>query len=385
MESLLGIRTIKYFMLERIRGRHFDEAADSVSDAHYQQDLNRTQSVVIQETALFGLVGAIVYLGVVVLSLEFTLIIAVLFILYRMAPRITNLNMFRQTIAANMAAISAIKAIMDETSRPGIVSGTTDFVELKDGIELRQVQFAYDVENPVLKNANFTIEKGQITALIGISGAGKSTLVDLILRFHDPTGGNIYVDGVDLKEFTLESWRKTIGVVNQDIFLFNDTIFNNIAMGLPDATEEQVVKAATGAFADEFIRQLPQGYDTLVGERGWNLSGGQRQRIALARAILRKPQILVLDEATSSLDAETEQLIQQYISDVRGRSTVLIVAHRMSTIETADKIVVLEDGRITDEGDWDTLLAKDGKFANYLQLQTGVGVPTEAASADAND
>jgi ABC-type multidrug transport system fused ATPase/permease subunit len=384
MESLLGIRTIQYFMLERIRGQHFDEAADSVSDAHYQQDLNRTQSVLIQETFLFALVGTIVYLGVAVLSLEFTLIIAVLFILYRMAPRITTLNMFRQAIAANMPAISAIKAIMDETSRPVIVSGTKDFVELKVGIELRQVRFAYQTENPVLENANFTIEKGQITALIGISGAGKSTLVDLILRFHDPVGGNILVDGVDLKEFTLESWRKSIGVVNQDIFLFNDSIFNNISMGLPDASKEQVVEAATGAFADEFIRQLPHGYDTPVGERGWNLSGGQRQRIALARAILRKPQILVLDEATSSLDAESEQLIQQYISDIRGKSTVIIVAHRLSTIETADKIVVLEDGRITDEGDWDSLLAKDAKFANYLQLQTGAAFPTEAASADAN-
>ena len=154
---------------------------------------------------------------------------------------------------------------------------------------------------------------------------------------------------------------------------------------LPDATKEQVVEAATGAFADEFIRQLPQGYDTIVGERGWNLSGGQRQRIALARAILRKPQILVLDEATSSLDAESEKLIQQYISDIRGKSTVLIVAHRMSTIETADKIVVLEDGRITDEGDWDSLLAKDGKFANYLQVQTGAASPAEAAPADANN
>jgi len=385
MESLSGIRTIKYFMLERVRGKHFDEAADGVSQTHFIQDLNRTESVLIQEISLFALVGGIVYLGVVVLSLEQALIFAILFILYRMAPRITTINMFRQSIAANMPAITDIKAIMDETATPSVVDGTKPFATLSDGIELKQVRFYYDEENPVLEDVGFTIEKGKITALIGISGAGKSTLVELLLRFQDPSGGSILVDGVNLRDLTLESWRKAIGVVDQDIFLFNDTIYNNIALGLLNSTEDQVVEAATGTFADGFIRQLPHGYDTLVGERGWNLSGGQRQRIALARAILRKPQILVLDEATSSLDSESEQLIQQYITDIRGKSTILIVAHRMSTIQSADKIVVLEKGRITDQGTWDSLMAKNKEFANYLQLQTNATVAPEATPAEADD
>ena len=237
----------------------------------------------------------------------------------------------------------------------------------------------------VLEDASFAVEKGNITALIGVSGAGKSTLVDLVLRFHDPSSGSILVDGVDLRNLTLKSWRSAIGVVNQDIFLFNDTVFNNIAMGFPEATKEQIIEAATDAFADQFIRQLPQGYDTLVGERGWNLSGGQRQRIALARAILRKPQILILDEATSSLDSESEQYIQKYINNIKGISTVLIVAHRMSTIQSADKIVVLENGRITEEGNWDSLLAKDAGLANYLQLQIASSVQPEAAATEVND
>ena len=385
MESLLGIRTIKYFMLERIRGKSFDDAALRLSQTHYSQDLNRTQSVLIQETSLFALVGIIVYLGVVVVSLDLALIVAVLFILYRMAPRITTLNMFRQSIAANMPAISAIKTIMDETATPDVADGTESFTELKAEIELKQVRFSYNNQSLVLEDASFAVEKGNITALIGVSGAGKSTLVDLVLRFHDPSSGSILVDGVDLRNLTLKSWRSAIGVVNQDIFLFNDTVFNNIAMGFPEATKEQIIEAATDAFADQFIRQLPQGYDTLVGERGWNLSGGQRQRIALARAILRKPQILILDEATSSLDSESEQYIQKYINNIKGISTVLIVAHRMSTIQSADKIVVLENGRITEEGNWDSLLAKDAGLANYLQLQIASSVQPEAAATEVND
>ena len=378
LESLSDIRTVKAFRLEQNRLTDFNNKATDLGEGNFQQNRNSSQVIVLQETALFALVGAIVYVGVALLSLEIAIIVTVLFILYRLAPRVTTLNSMRGALAATMTSLRQVKSMIDETAVTSIIDGDRAFTELNQGIEFRGVDFSYDGETPVLKGASFSIEKGQMTALVGTSGAGKTTLVDLILRFHDPVDGSILVDGVDLREFTLESWRKTIGIVNQDIFLFNDTIYNNIAVGLPDSTKEQVVEAAKGAFADEFIRQLPKGYDTLVGERGWNLSGGQRQRIALARAILRRPQILILDEATSSLDSESEQLIQQYISGIRGNITLLVVAHRMSTIQDADKIVVLENGRITEEGNWDSLLAESGVFANYIRLQSGALTQTEA-------
>ena len=377
MESLIGIRTIKFFRLERLRWLHFDDAAFALSDAHYHQDQNRNQAVVFQEATLFALVGVLVYLGVSVLGLGVAVIVAVLFILYRMAPRITALNMQRQTIAANMPAVYSIKKILDETSNPTIVSGDQPFSGLRESIEIQKVDFSYDGETPVLKNASFTINQGHMTAIVGASGAGKSTLVDLILRFHDPVRGRILVDGVDLRELDLDSWRRSISVVNQDIFLFNDSIYNNIAVGVPEATRKDVLEAAQNAYADGFIQRLPSGYDTIVGDRGWNLSGGQRQRIALARAILRQPKILILDEATSSLDSESERLIQQYISEMRGRTTLLVVAHRVSTIQDADSIVVLEGGTIEEEGDWDSLLQGAGVFANYQRLQSGNQVPDQ--------
>jgi subfamily B ATP-binding cassette protein MsbA len=174
---------------------------------------------------------------------------------------------------------------------------------------------------------------------------------------------------VDLRELDLESWRKTIGVVSQDVFLFNDTVANNIALWRPEASQESIIEAAKQAYAHEFIQQMPEGYETTIGDRGWNLSGGQRQRLALARAIFSKPEVLILDEATSSLDSESERFIQEYINEIRGTRTLVVVAHRMSTIRGADKIVVLEEGKIVEEGDLNSLLAASGPFARFYRLQ----------------
>ena len=195
-------------------------------------------------------------------------------------------------------------------------------------------------------------------------------MIDLILRYYDPSEGSVLVDSEDLRQLDLASWRRSIGLVSQDVFLFNDTVLNNIAVGNQDSTMQEVVEAAVGAYAHEFIEQLPMGYDTLIGDQGWNLSGGQRQRIALARAILRKPSILILDEATSALDSESEQAVQNHIRRMHGKCTILAVAHRTSTIQDADKIVVLQDGQIVEEGNWDTLLAEAGIFATYHKLQS---------------
>ncbi len=205
--------------------------------------------------------------------------------------------------------------------------------------------------------------------MLGGSGAGKTTVVNLIMRFYDPLSGNVLVDGTDLRELDLRAWRSSIALVNQDIFLFNDTIGNNIAMGKPGATEDEIEEAAKRAYADEFVVKLPHGYETVIGDRGVLLSGGQRQRIALARAIIRDPQILILDEATSELDSRSEQLIRQAVEELGATRTVIIVAHRLSTIRHADKIVVLDEGKVVEEGSHDELLKGDGQYAQFLRVQ----------------
>jgi ABC-type multidrug transport system fused ATPase/permease subunit len=210
-----------------------------------------------------------------------------------------------------------------------------------------------------------------MTALIGSSGAGKSTLMDLIIRFYDPTHGRIKIDGQNLQDFQQASWRQRIGMVSQENFLFNDTVLNNISCGFSTATVEDVKQAARQAYAHDFIMSLPEQYQTNVGDRGVKLSGGQRQRLALARALLRKPQILLLDEATSDLDTESERYIQQAIREVSRSCTVIVIAHRLSTIEHADNIIVLEQGRVVEQGQHQELLAKNGRYAEYHRLQFG--------------
>ena len=369
METLTGINLIKSFRLESLRGGEYKFRADQVGNTLIQIAKHAGQMEAIQEVALFGLIGAIVFVGVSVLDLGLPVIVTFLFILYRLMPKVSSLNRSRQLMANAMASLRHITDAMDETSEPTIVSGETRFTGLKEEIEFEDIEFSYDGINQVLRKTNYTIEKGKMTAIAGASGAGKSTLIDLILRFYDPTGGRILIDGTDLRELDLESWRKSIAVVAQDVFLFNETVNYNLAVGNTGCSKEEIVDAAKRAYAHEFIQQLPEGYETRIGDRGWNLSGGQRQRLALARAILTKPEILILDEATSSLDSESEQLIQRYLNDIRGTCTIVVVAHRLSTIQSADKIVVLQDGKIVEEGDWDSLLSEAGVLANYQNIQ----------------
>ncbi len=371
LENLSGIHVVKTFVQEWFRWANFDTKAQALRGTAYRHIRNQSQMVVIQEVALFALIGAIVVIGVSVLDLGMAVVVAILFILYRLMPRVSGLNVSRQDLAGAMAALRAVKAAIEEPSQPKIISGNTPFKELHISIELRNVCFSYADGSVVLRDVDFTIEKGKMTAIIGASGVGKSTLVDLILRHYDPVQGSILVDGVALTELDLSSWRTSIGLVSQDIFLFNDTVASNISLGRDHVTRESIIDAATQAYAHEFIQNLPQGYDTEIGDRGWNLSGGQRQRLALARAILKRPEILILDEATSSLDSESERMIQQYMSEIRGSCTMVVVAHRLSTIQGADKIVVLEDGTVVEEGTWDKLRAGSGVLANYQRLQSG--------------
>jgi subfamily B ATP-binding cassette protein MsbA len=241
--------------------------------------------------------------------------------------------------------------------------------EFKDSIEFKNVSFAYDLDKVVLKNINLKIEKGKTIALIGPSGGGKSTLADLVPRFYDPTQGEVCIDGISIADYDLESMRQHLGIVTQESILFNDTIFNNIAFGKPNVSEEEVMQAAKIANAHDFIMQTENGYETKIGERGSKLSGGQRQRLSIARAVLKNPPILILDEATSALDSESEKLVQEALFNLMKNRTSIVIAHRLSTIQHADEIVVIQDGTIAERGTHEELNQKNGIYKKLSDIQ----------------
>jgi len=281
---------------------------------------------------------------------------------------------------ANMSSLQGsldmIQQLLRTDNKPYLQNGYRAFGGLQRAIELRTVDFGYDAQSIVLKDVTLTIEKGKTIALVGSSGAGKSTLADLIPRFYDVTQGNILLDGVDLREFDINSVRRRMAIVSQETFIFNASIRENVAYGSEGATQVEVEAAVQMANADEFIRDLPDGYDTVLGDRGVRLSGGQRQRIAIARALLRNPEILILDEATSALDSVSERLIQASLEKLSVGRTVIAIAHRLSTIANADKVVVMDQGRIIEQGTYQELLAQRGKLWNYHQMQNSVSSVT---------
>jgi subfamily B ATP-binding cassette protein MsbA len=240
---------------------------------------------------------------------------------------------------------------------------------IKESIEFDRVSFRYDHSDYVLKDVSFKVAKGQVVAIVGPSGAGKSTLVDLIARFYDPTCGSVRIDGIDLREISVRSLRGLLGIVTQETILFNDTIRNNIAYGLEDIPLSKVIDAAKAANAHDFIRLFPDGYDTIIGDRGVRISGGERQRLAIARAILKDPQILIFDEATSSLDTESEKLVQGAIERLLSERTNFVIAHRLSTVTNADLILVVEDGRLVEMGRHQDLLAAGKTYRKLYDLQ----------------
>jgi ATP-binding cassette, subfamily B, bacterial MsbA len=295
-----------------------------------------------------------------------------LFFLFRSYDPMRKLSRLQNAMEQALAAAHHVWEVLDEHAEIPEKKDAVELPQLKESIELKDVSFGYANEferRSVLRDISLTIPAGTMVALVGESGGGKSTLTKLLPRFHDPVSGSVTWDGVDLRDAKISSLRKQIGLVTQETVLFNDTVRHNISYGRPDATDKEIEEAARIAFAHEFIAELPKGYHTIVGERGIFLSGGQRQRLAIARAILLDAPVLILDEATSALDAESELLVQQALNNLVRNRTTLVIAHRLSTVRRADKIVVMEKGRIIEMGTHTELLSKDGQYRKLYELQ----------------
>ncbi|HEY8414011.1 MAG TPA: ABC transporter ATP-binding protein [Pyrinomonadaceae bacterium] len=293
-----------------------------------------------------------------------------LFFLFRSYDPMRKLSRLQNSMEQALAAAHHVWEVMDEHAEIIEKPAAQTLPPLQHEIELRNVSFGYANETrSVLRDVSLKIKAGTMVALVGQSGGGKSTLTKLLPRFHDPTSGAVLWDGIDLRDASLASLRKQIALVTQETVLFNDTVRHNIAYGKPDATVVQIEEAALIAFAHDFIREMPDGYDTIVGERGIFLSGGQRQRLAIARAILVNAPVLILDEATSALDAESERLVQQAIANLVRNRTTIVIAHRLSTVRRADVIVVMEGGRIIEMGTHSELLANNGQYRKLYELQ----------------
>ncbi len=323
----------------------------------------------IATTAIIGLI----ILSFTVFTLPVASLLTFFFVLMRVVPSIQDINGTVAFLSTLNGSLDNVKQLLESDNQGYFQNGSAEFTNLNRSIDVVSVDFGYEPSNLVLHNITLTLEKGKTTALVGASGAGKTTLADLIPRFYDPTQGHIHIDGIDLKEIDIYSLRKNMAVVSQDTFIFNTSVWNNIAYGTEHATEAEIKEAARLANALKFIEDMPQGFDTQLGDRGVRLSGGQRQRIAIARALLRDPQILILDEATSALDSVSERLIQESLEKLSVGRTVIAIAHRLSTIAKADKVVVMEGGYIVEQGKYQDLLKQRGKLWKYHQMQNEVG------------
>ncbi len=370
-EAVRGHRVVKAFGMEGFELGRFRQATRRHLKVKLKaQLLTYASSPVVETLAALGAVAFIVYAGYTVRRGELSPSQVVQFLtnllmLYDPVRKLNKVNLILQEALAAAHRVAGVMRLPNEIEdRPGAV----ELGGVESEIRFEGVAFAYD-SAPVLRGIDQTIRRGEVVALVGASGAGKSTLVNLLPRYFDPDEGRVTIDGVDLREVTLKSLRAQIGIVTQDTVLFNDTIRNNIAYGRSDLPLERVKEAARAAYADEFIDQGAEGYDAVIGEGGLKLSGGQRQRLAIARALLKDPPILILDEATSHLDSESEALVQKALYNLMEGRTALVIAHRLSTVQRADRILVMEDGQVVEEGTHAQLLAAGGVYKRLYDLQ----------------
>ncbi len=371
-ETISGIRVVKAFVMEKFEIKKFVDTSRDYFKTMIK--LTRIGSLAPPLTEILGVLGAVLILwfagkDILAGNLDpgrFFLFLFATLSLMQPVRAISNLNI---DIQQGLAAAKRIFEVLDTQPK---IKNQPDAIKkesLDRNVTFDKVSFSYDGKKQVLSDISFEVKSGEVVALVGPSGAGKSTLMDLLIRFYDPTKGEIKIDGIDLRKVELGSLRNLMGIVTQETILFNDTVWNNIAYGHENASQERVYNAARAANAHDFIMATPQGYQTIIGDRGVKLSGGEKQRLAIARALFKNPPILIFDEATSSLDSESEALVQEAIDRLMKGRTVFVIAHRLSTIQNVDKIVVLEHGRIVQMGDHKSLLEQGGLYKRLYDMQ----------------
>ena len=373
-ETLSSIRIVKAFVMKNYELRRFYAQTKKYYELMLKKDRLRLLSSPITETVGASLAALLLFIGaqdvLVTKSISSEDFIRFILLLFSVLGPIKSLGNVFNELQNGLASADRVFSILDIKSDINDIENAVNLNQFENHIAFKDVSFHYDESSQdVLKNVDFSIKSGQILALVGPSGAGKSTLVDLIPRFYDVTSGAINIDDQNIKDVKLDSLRSLMGIVTQETFLFDDSVKANIAYGLDSVSDDVIKKAAIAANADEFIEELPEGYDTIIGERGVKLSGGQRQRIAIARAIVKNPPILILDEATSSLDTESEKIVQDAIETLMHNRTVVVIAHRLSTVHNADKIIVLDKVLIVDTGTHQELINKDGIYKQLHNMQ----------------
>jgi subfamily B ATP-binding cassette protein MsbA len=368
-EIILCLRVVQAFFQGETEVGKFSTAADRLYRKIMR--LNRWHLGLgpMMDSVVFLVMPAVLLIGKVYFELSLGELISMMYAFSRAYSPIKKLGLVNNGLKTLQGATERVFGIMRSAPEIQDRPGAVELPRHKESIEFKDVNFGYSPDEPVLTNISFKVGAGQMAAFVGSTGAGKTTLMDLVPRFYDVTEGSIAIDGVDIRDATLESLRKQIGIVNQEILMFNDTIENNICYGNPGIGAEAMVKAARAADAHAFIMSQPNGYQTTVGDLGSRLSGGQRQRIAIARAIVVNPSILILDEAASALDAESERAVRKAVEELKGNLTILVVAHRLSTVMSANRVFVLEGGKIVESGPPEILLAANGRFRQLYDMQ----------------
>lgn len=370
-EHVAAAKTVKAYSVEEATVERYDTTTHKYAHLQYRNSMNQAWLQFFFQSISAAAITIGIYVAVVYFNMSIAALVVFLLIFYRVSPRISNIQSLQSSILSGIPGLVAADKLAIGAGEQEEQTGGADLGPLKDAFVLEDVTFTYDGERkPVLQNVALRIAAHKTTAIVGPSGAGKTTIVDLILGLVRPSSGNVAVDGTPLNQLSLATWRKRIGYVAQDSSFFHASVRENIRFGSAEATDEDIERAAQLAFAADFIAELPEGYDTIIGDRGVRLSGGERQRLALARAIVRNPDILVLDEATSALDAMSEEKIQQAVDGLADAMTIVIVTHRLATVRKADVIYFLQDGRVVEHGSWEELVAKGGRFAKMQEIQS---------------